>query len=207
MVTAAFPAHSASDLQPTLGGVVSLRRFILAFGLLLTCAVLGTTSAVGATRVATRGDGPHRKAVHFYRHEVHKWRSETWYWQRLMGVRRSHRMSRSLESVSVKRLRRLAAVWRRREKRAHRHAKHPPHLAAWMCIHHYEGSWTDHGAPYWGGLQMSLEFQRVYGGWLLRKRGTADHWTMLEQIWTATKAERARGFYPWPNTARFCGLI
>lgn len=84
----------------------------------------------------------------------------------------------------------------------------PPDYSALMCIHHYEGSWTDSGAPYWGGLQMDLGFQSHYGGWLLRTKGTADHWTMWEQIWTAEKAiHSGRGFYPWPNTARFCGLI
>jgi hypothetical protein len=43
---------------------------------------------------------------------------------------------------------------------------------------------------------------------LLRRKGTADHWTPLEQIWVAEHAYRSgRGFYPWPNTARDCGLI
>jgi len=30
----------------------------------------------------------------------------------------------------------------------------------------------------------------------------------LEQMWVAERAYRnGRGFYPWPNTARYCGLI
>ena len=50
--------------------------------------------------------------------------------------------------------------------------------------------------------------QRRYGRDLLRRKGTADHWLPLEQIWVAEKARRSgRGFYPWPNTARACGLI
>ena len=60
---------------------------------------------------------------------------------------------------------------------------------------------------YYGGLQMNLGFQQTYAPWLLRTKGTADHWTPLEQMWTAEKAAKSRGFYPWPNTARFCGLI
>ena len=76
-----------------------------------------------------------------------------------------------------------------------------------MCIHRFEGSWADAGPAYYGGLQMSITFQRSYGGWLLRRKGTANHWTPLEQIWTAERARRTRGFYPWPNTARVCGLI
>jgi hypothetical protein len=76
----------------------------------------------------------------------------------------------------------------------------------WLCIHRYEGSWADSGSPYWGGLQMDLSFQQTYGGWLLRHQGTADHWSPLEQIWVAERASRSRGFSPWPNTARDCGL-
>ena len=54
---------------------------------------------------------------------------------------------------------------------------------------------------------MNLGFQRTYAPWLVQRKGTADRWTPLEQIWTAEKAARSRGFYPWPNTARYCGLI
>ena len=79
---------------------------------------------------------------------------------------------------------------------------------AWLCIHRYEGSWTDRGGPYYGGLQMDISFQQSYGWHLLRHKGTADHWTPLEQMWVAERAYRSgRGFYPWPNTARACGLI
>jgi hypothetical protein len=78
---------------------------------------------------------------------------------------------------------------------------------AFLCIHAGEGSWTDPGAPYYGGLQMDIEFQRAYGAALLAVKGTADHWTPDEQIHVAYRAYRTRGFYPWPNTARQCGLI
>ena len=51
-------------------------------------------------------------------------------------------------------------------------------------------------------------FQQSYGRDLLRRKGTADHWSALEQMWVAERAYRAgRGYYPWPNTARACGLI
>ncbi len=32
---------------------------------------------------------------------------------------------------------------------------------------------------------MDLSFQQAYGGWLLHHKGTADHWSPLEQIWVA----------------------
>jgi hypothetical protein len=57
-------------------------------------------------------------------------------------------------------------------------------------------------------LQMDMGFQQAYGAALLRRKGTADHWSPLEQIWVAERAYRSgRGFYPWPNTARWCGLL
>ena len=186
----------------------------MASGLLLVFAVICASAAVGAAqakpaRTTARQQPRHAQAdaVAFYTAAAERWRLETWYWQRLMGVPRSPLATRSLQSSSVQRLQHVASVWRRRAETARRHAEHPPNLKAWLCIHHYEGSWRDAGAPYYGGLQMDLAFQRAYGGWLLRKKGTADHWTPLEQIWTAVRARRLRGYYPWPNTARYCGLL
>lgn len=63
---------------------------------------------------------------------------------------------------------------------------------------------------------MDLGFQATYAAELAKQfhypnvyttKGTADHWTMLEQLWVAEMAIKSRGFYPWPTTARSCGLI
>jgi len=98
--------------------------------------------------------------------------------------------------------------WKAGASRARTRAEHPPHGAAWLCIHRYEGPWTDPDAPYYGGLQMDLTFQRMYGWRLLRRDGTANRWSPLEQMWVAERAIRAgRGFHPWPVSARRCGLI
>src|SRR5262249_2231774 len=71
-----------------------------------------------------------------------------------------------------------------------------------------EGAWTDPNPPYYGGLQMDLGVMRRDGGDLLRRKGTADHWAPLEQMWTAERAHRpGRGFLAWPNTTRPCGAI
>jgi len=84
----------------------------------------------------------------------------------------------------------------------------PPHYAQWLCIHAGEGAWdANTGNGYYGGLQMDREFQNSYGHRLYRSKGTANHWTPLEQMWVAERAWKTRGFYPWPKTARRCGLI
>jgi len=74
------------------------------------------------------------------------------------------------------------------------------------CVHRFEGSWSDRGAPYWGGLQFDRSFMATYGGRLLQQHGTADHWSPAQQIATAIVAHASRGFEPWPVTARRCGL-
>jgi hypothetical protein len=111
----------------------------------------------------------------------------------------------------VSRAERLVArrgAWRRRAQKARSRFRRPPHLQAWRCIHRHEGPWSDPSAPYYGGLQMDLSFQRMYGRHLLRRKGTANRWTPREQMWVAERAVRAgRGFYPWPVAARRCGLI
>jgi Transglycosylase-like domain len=138
------------------------------------------------------------------------------YWRRVMGLRRPR------PAVSLRELRRTTSTvtahqrahWKRRARAARRHGKHPPHLAGWRCIRRHEtgspfpGWRTRTGNGYYGGLQMDRSFQRTYGRWIYRSKGTANHWTKWEQIWTAEKARRSgRGFYPWPNSARVCGLI
>jgi hypothetical protein len=103
---------------------------------------------------------------------------------------------------------RLLLKWKARAQARQRQFAHPPHESAWRCIHRYEGSWRDGGAPYYGGLQMDIGFQRAYGGYLLGLKGTADNWSPEEQMWVAVHALRSgRGFHPWPHTARMCGLI
>jgi hypothetical protein len=55
---------------------------------------------------------------------------------------------------------------------------------------------------------MDLAFQRAYGRGLLRRKGTANRWTPLEQMWTAERAHRSgSGFSPWTNTAGYCGFL
>ena len=76
----------------------------------------------------------------------------------------------------------------------------------WRCIHEHEGAWNDPNGPYYGGLQMDISFQRAHGWDFYRRWGTADRWPVWAQLVTAERAYRIRGFSPWPNTARTCGL-
>jgi hypothetical protein len=130
-------------------------------------------------------------------------------WKALMGKPRPRLGTAPIAFESLLERRRWRArAWRAKARAARRAGHRPPHLRAWICIHGYEGSWRDPNAPYFGGLQMDLTFQRQYGPRLLRNKGTADNWTRFEQMWVAERAHRSgRGFYPWPLTARRCGLI
>lgn len=85
-------------------------------------------------------------------------------------------------------------------------ASWPPHYQEWMCIHRYEGSWTDTGAPYYGGLQFGYSEWRTYGT-PYTGVDTANLASPQDQMWAAERYYRDSGFYPWPQTARMCGLI
>lgn len=77
-----------------------------------------------------------------------------------------------------------------------------------LCIHRYEGAWNAHtGNGYYGGLQMDLNFQRAYGYEFLKLWGTADHWPIWAQLAAGARGYVHRGWQPWPNTARKCGLL
>ena len=132
---------------------------------------------------------------------VRRLRSTAWRWQTVIGARHAQ-LAAPLHSP------RALRYWRTQVRRVSWLAAHPPHKRGWLCIHRYEGGWSDSGDPYWGGLQMDRGFMRTYAPRFLLRKGWADRWTALEQMWVAERAHRSgRGYYPWPNTARFCGLL
>ena len=144
---------------------------------------------------------------------IDEFRIETWRWQSLMHKPRTPTSYRERSIDDEKYLEWMRDLWRNRARTAEHQAENPPHRGAWLCIHRYERNpiqgWRTHtGNGYYGGLQMDISFQREYAPELLRRKGTADNWTAVEQMWVAERAHRSgRGFYPWPNTARYCGLI
>jgi hypothetical protein len=146
--------------------------------------------------------------IHRTLSDIHARRDETWKWQDVMFASRLPYGGYVERTHSLRYSRSVLALWTRRAAQARLQAQHPPRLKDWLCIHHYEASWTDPNPPYYGGLQMDMSFMAAYGGRLLRTKGTADHWTPIEQIWVAERAYKSgRGFYPWPTTARYCGLL
>ncbi len=96
-------------------------------------------------------------------------------------------------------------LWSHRRITAHKLALRAPaigHRALWLCIHSREGSWTDEGAPYYGGLQMSY-------GW----DGLVTDAALLSpsQQMRAAEIGYARSGYSiawlegqWPNTSPPC---
>jgi hypothetical protein len=165
-------------------------------------APTSTTSTTATTSTESAAAAPDVVARQLQR-ILDTYRRKVWHWQHVMG----HRVTRTLQDPPNE-LRARIQVWQGVARRTWVRAQHPPHAAAWRCLQRYEGSWSDAGGPYYGGLQMDLTFQQRYGAYLLHRKGTANHWTPLEQMWVAERALRAgRGFYPWPNTGRICGLL
>jgi hypothetical protein len=141
-------------------------------------------------------------------HRIHRYERATWGWERLMGVRRTQSRRLYLKTRDLDYRLLVLRQWHRRARHARHRAHNPPHERAWRCLQRYEGAWTDSSDPYWGGLQMDRSFMRAYAPRHLLRRGWANRWSAVEQMWVAERAIRAgRGFYPWPSTARACGLI
>jgi hypothetical protein len=186
------------------------QKLTLAFACACVLVVsLGAASTLRAESTpepaaTTEGDtGPPQFEQREIQRQIDKYRHEVWRWQRTMGKPLTRQLPKAPAEVKAK-----IATWRQVAFDIRRRAQNPPHKRQWLCIHRFEGAWNDPNPPYYGGLQMDLGFQRAYGSKLLATKGPANNWTPLEQMWVAERAHRAgRGFYPWPNTARYCGLI
>ena len=141
--------------------------------------------------------------------KIKRHRNATWRWQDVMGKPRAKFAFSRAESRGKYHRQWVLRVWKKRHAEARRQAQSPPNRYAWLCLQRHEGAWgANTGNGYYGGLQMDWSFMRAYGSHLLRRKGPASNWTPLEQMWVAERALRSgRGFYPWPNTARMCGLL
>jgi hypothetical protein len=100
----------------------------------------------------------------------------------------------------------LAKKWvARRAMRLHGMWSYNSLIGKWGGVHNCEGAWNDPGAPYYGGLQMDMGFQRSYGWEFMNWWGTADHWPAWAQMTAAERAYRTRGFSPWPVCGAYGG--
>jgi hypothetical protein len=181
---------------------VDKRRVLLL--LVIAAVTVGAAASqlsAGTPAVRAASKAPRVAVRHVNPRITRRYRATAWRWQALMGMPRTH----SSAPLST---RPALRFWRRYAGYARGLAVRVPHKSGWLCIHRYEGSWTDSGDPYWGGLQMDRGFMYRYAPRLLLRRGLANRWTPVEQMWVAERAHRSgRGFYPWANTARSCGLI
>lgn len=178
--------------------------FLLMSAFVLTAGAARASQTLSANKVLVHA-ARHSRDVQMQRHVnphlIRRYRARTWRWQALTGSTRTHRSIRPSTKAVLR-------FWVRAAGRAYLKAINPPHKGAWICIHHHEGSWRDSGDPYWGGLQMDRGFMDGYAPRYLLRRGFADHWSPVEQMWVAERAYRSgRGFYAWPSTARYCGLM
>jgi hypothetical protein len=124
-------------------------------------------------------------------------------------------VTRGFAHAQARTARATLRLWQRRSAAAALVvSRHEPAIPArlhesFLCIHHFEGAWNANtGNGYYGGLQLDLSFQALYGPEFLDRFGTADNWPVWAQLQAAVRAyQSGRGFTPWPNTARFCGLL
>src|SRR5690349_5061170 len=146
------------------GGVSAVNRKRLLIPMFAAALIVATAASAlaaasaqtvrSAHQSATKPARPHVVAprrLHARRHVnavlVRRLRRTTWRWQSVIGLRRAH-------SFAPLHTQRALRYWRRQARHVARLAAHPPHKAAWLCIHRFEGGWHDGGDPYWGGLQM-----------------------------------------------------
>jgi hypothetical protein len=160
----------------------------------------------------TTKEVPTKQQLHALRIRVSHNREITCYWRSLMQKSCfGSAYAEQISSTDPLSLQQLNTLWWHRRVRASHQGHNPPHEAQWLCIHSHEapGNWHSNTNPkYDGGLQMDLTFQRTYGPEVLARKGPANNWTKWEQMWVADRAYASgRGFTPWPNTARMCGLI
>lgn len=153
---------------------------------------------------------------------VNFYRQTTWTWQEKLGLAKTRAAHKRFHSCKFALW--TAHRWMKRSSALRiRHIRYLQYRRSqtlitsdWQCIHSHEGDWEDGGNPYWGGLQMDLNFMYAYGRDMIRKYGApygsvgpngwANAWSPGEQVMVANRAKASRGYSPWPNTAAMCGL-
>lgn len=105
---------------------------------------------------------------------------------------------------------RLADVRARKDPRAVCWRSHLwAESSAGRCVSSREGGLrsVSPGGTYAGKWQMDSSFEGSYGAWYVYRWGRAYNWPEWAQDVAAYRGYNARGWWPWPNTARSCGLL
>lgn len=174
------------------------------------CALTITLLLVLVFACDARAAGHRATPLITARHSIDFYRAATWRWQSQMAAPKTRSNYAEKQSHSTAYLHYLTDRWRARAHTARSTYRSwfSNIYAKWACIHGGEGAWNSNtGNGYYGGLQMDLSFQRSYGAEFFRF-GFAHRWPVWAQLIAAERAYKSgRGFYPWPNTARACGLI
>lgn len=179
-------------------------------------APAGAVRSLAAPSLGTRGTAPPqcpsaRRGLAFYSRRAREWRTQ----RGARGTTAAYRGVRSGPLAPrgprpscplVRRLAQRAQATSLRERRRFERWFRETY-ERWRCIHQSEGAWDDPHADYWGGLQFDWSFMVAHGRDFLERWGTADLWPVWAQLVTAERARARRGFSPWPNTARECGLL
>lgn len=141
-------------------------------------------------------------------HKIHRARNLTWHYQRALGncCRPYHRSADRSRSLAYRAW--VLGFWQGRLAIAGSNWRRSGIRTALLCIHGGEGAWNaiDPSGTYFGGLQMNLSFMETYAPYTYAAKGTADHWTPLEQLTAGARAVRVRGYTPWPQTRIPCGV-
>ena len=123
--------------------------------------------------------------------------------KQLLKFLRHHRQAGTIRSRrSVRSSGRYLVRYGRRHLRVAISRTRPAHYYGWLCIHNREGSWSDDGGPYYGGLQMSEDWMGVVHH--------ANDLSPMEQMWKAENVSAQHGFSyswmrgQWPNTFPPC---
>jgi hypothetical protein len=83
------------------------------------------------------------------------------------------------------------------------------------CIARHEGGWESNtGNGYYGRFQANSDFAWAYGRHYAKRVSYVRFWDGMPHLWPkwaqihmARHGYQARGWSPWPNTARACGLL
>jgi len=144
-------------------------------------------------------------------------RAKRWMAQRMLSLRVSVKQWRSAMGAKSPR-RELSASgslefrfnqWRRLARQTHAQYRNPPQKANFLCIHRFEGSWTDRDSGHnghYGGVQMGKDEWDKFGRPYTHKEYPYQA-SMLDQLWAAYRYWLVSGFSPWSQTAPNCGLL